>query len=212
MPASRQTAWSSAPENSSVSSAIRSSRTLIRCIRFECIREDLVTGRRVRERDLDHPVEPAGPEQGRVEHVHTVRRGHDPDAPRALNPSISARSCMSVRWTSAEPEVPSLVRIDPMASISSMKTIEGARSRASEKSRGRVLRPLADELVDELRARHPDEGPPPGGRRPSRSGSCPSPAIRGGGSPWGARPRSARRSGLGQRVTRRPRGPPRSAP
>lgn len=47
---------------------------------------ECVTGRRVRERDLDHPGQPARPEEGRVEHVHAVRRGHDPDVAAGVEP------------------------------------------------------------------------------------------------------------------------------
>lgn len=49
---------------------------------------------------------------------------------RGSNPSISARSCMKVRWTSRSPDVPTSMRTLAMASISSMKMMLGARSRA----------------------------------------------------------------------------------
>ncbi len=53
---------------------------------------------------------------------------------RGSKPSISARSCMRVRWTSRSPLVAISRRLAPMASSSSMKTTEGARSCPSWKS------------------------------------------------------------------------------
>ncbi len=50
---------------------------------------------------------------------------------KCLNPSISESSCMNVRCTSRSPEVPMSILVAAMASNSSMKTIDGACSRAS---------------------------------------------------------------------------------
>src|SRR6266581_6633528 len=52
-------------------------------------------------------------------------------SPSGLNPSSSARSCMSVRWTSRSPDVAISSRFAPTESSSSMNTIDGAFSRAS---------------------------------------------------------------------------------
>jgi len=55
-------------------------------------------------------------------------------SPRVSKPSISARSCIRVRWTSALPDVPSLVLVLPTASISSMNTMDGDFSLARANS------------------------------------------------------------------------------
>ncbi len=51
-------------------------------------------------------------------------------SPRRSKPSISERSCVSVRWTSLPPELASSSRIAPIESISSMNRIEGDFFRA----------------------------------------------------------------------------------
>src|SRR5207249_742937 len=52
-------------------------------------------------------------------------------SPSGLKPSSSARSCMSVRWTSRSPDVAISRRFAPTESSSSMNTIDGDFSRAS---------------------------------------------------------------------------------
>ena len=84
------------------------------------------------QRDDDLPVEPAGPQQRRVERLGPVGGGHArrrpaPGRSRPSRPAAGSGSARARRWT----DRPAPPRRWPMASISSMKMIDGARLRAS---------------------------------------------------------------------------------
>jgi hypothetical protein len=85
----------------------------------------------VGQRDLHRPVEAPGPQQRRVEDLGRLVAAMTTTLAPGSKPSMSDSSWLSVcSRSSLEPNPPG-PRRPPMASISSMKMIDGARLRAS---------------------------------------------------------------------------------
>ena len=122
--------------------------------------QDLAAGLHVGERDLDHAVEAPGPEQGRVEHVDAVRRGHDPDVAARVEPVHLGQELHQRPLHLGRPGGP-VVRPDRPDGVDLIDEDDRGSPLAGQREElADELRALAYELVDELRAGHPDEGRP----------------------------------------------------
>ena len=112
--------------------------------------EDRLATGAVRRLHRDPAIEPARPKERLVQHVRPVRAPMRSFSHAEANPSISVRIWLSVCSRSSLPPLKPtpLVRERPMASSSSMKTIEGAFSFASLKRSRTRRRRLHDRLYE----------------------------------------------------------------